>query len=1494
MKLKKVRQLLKQALVIFLLAFSIPAFSATNLLISKSSDRSSPFSLDGASLQDIVYIFISPDTGVAQVDFYLDSLPPASPRVTERKAPFDFNATAQDLTAKPFDTNSIPDGQHSVYAQVSYSNGTSEFVSAVFTVENAIPSLQFSQTSLSFATQEGSTTNQNQQVTLNSTSSGNESFTITDNANWLSVSPTSGTVPTNLSITVNPSGLGAGQYTGIIEASGSGIGSASMTVNLQILQSQSGNYQLMVSNNPDRSSATPLLGSTVNGIIYVFVPSQPEISRIDFYINNPQKSGSPFQTERKPPFDMAGTEKNDLAKPFDTSVLVDGSHSVTAVVTTSTGATAELSDFFSVANEIPQLTFSQQSLAGSRHIDNPEPLSSQVTLSSSDDSSINFSLSSNVSWLSATSNSGSTPATVTVTADPQGLSAGDYVGKISASASGYGTAQISYTLSITDGPSGILANPQSLSFSGLPDTQLSSQSLDITHSDGGSYSFTIGTSMPWLSVSTTSGTTPQTIQVSANTTGLDTGNYSAVLTITSSGSQSVDVPVGLAVNSTDKCAPVNCSEVRVSLPYQLSFTESQGYYPDKNGWGTGFTWLDQPSAGAGYIPDNLEMKFLEGKLNLTTTSGIQYIGNNSQDNALGVGFAAPNQVTSITTEILNIPAGSGNYEQGGLWFGNNEDNYIKWVALSSPKGPALHYLLEVNGAVVTNKDILLSTLPGKNLTLIMLVNPYDRSVSLRYKLDGGSELQSAVLNPPDEFFSFDAAGIDPQIGTRSFAGIFATHRNGSSPLTYQFNEFTLEDAGTGGGPISNVDFIRKSAPVDYPTSMVWGPDGRLYVAQLFGTIQALTYDDNMNVIATEEITALVDSLGPRLTLGITTAPYSTAQDVELWVASSSPSVDNGEPNSGIVTRLGGNGFTDVENVITGLPRAIANHSVNSLHFGDDNRLYIAVGGNTGAGAPNTANTEFGQMEEQPLSAAIVVADVFAAGFDGTCNNTSDIFGPPPCDVVPYATGLRNSYDFVFHSNGNMYATDNGLGVTGTYPPSPEPECFGFGSTASYLNGGHNPGVQPDLLLLIKQGRYYGHPNPHRDECVFKDGFYQGVAPLPNYEGPLYNLGDHKSSNAIIEYRGPQGCTADFLNGQLLITNYSVGDDVFRVRLNESGDAVIEGTPLATGFNDPLPMTMNPAGVIFVGEFGGQKVTSLQPVSLGCWLGLTSSPTPALDATGASANDKFFAVGGKNSAGYLNGVLIYDPATDSWAQGADFPGAGVENPAVVALNGKIYKFGGSTAPFSGAVKDSAVYTPATDSWTSLPDMPTARGGASAQSINGLIYVVGGMNEFGASLATVDVFNPSTNSWSSIVPMSTRRDNPATAAVDGKLYVIGGRTRNSDGSTINGTLNSVEMFDPGTGSWTAKASMPTGRRAAAVGSLNGRVQIMGGELDPNTPTGVYAQNEEYDPATNTWRALTSMPVPKHGPASATIGSGVYVFGGGTTSGSSSTSTIEVFRF
>lgn len=1029
----------------------------------------------------------------------------------------------------------------------------------------------------------------------------------------------------------------------------------------------------------------------------------------------------------------------------------------------------------------------------------------------------------------------------------------------------------------------------SLDFALLPD-EIDSAAVGLDTSFGSVTSWTTSENAGWLNVFPAAGTTPEQLTVEVDSTGLPEGTYMTTLSASATGYLDGELDVMLQVGTPSSCSPLPCGQILISLPYELDFGSDHGGIADGSGVGTGFTYVDWPSNSIGYRPELLTVDTAQGKLQVTTTAGIQYGANNALDNALGVGVDVPSQTTEIRALLVDPPAGTGNFEQAGLWFGNDEDDYIKLVVQSTSSGEKIQALMEVGGGNAGSSSSGSIDFSGREVELCLRVDPFAQKVFAEYRLDAGATSLLHTFTPPSEFFSFDAAGINPEIGTRSFTGVWATHRNGLAPMVYEFDEFSVRE-GVFTPTAGELDFERVSFPVSDPTSLAWGPDGRLYVTSLFGDLSAFTLDEQNLPIGEETITALTDAKGARLTLGIAIDPASTAGNVILYVAHSNASLGNGELNSGTVTRLSGPGFATVEDVISGLPRAIANHSINSIHFGPDGRLYIAMGGNTGAGAPNTANTEFGDRAEQALSAALLVADIHAPGFDGTCANDADPFGPiAPCDVVPWATGLRNTYGFLFHSNGQVYAPDNGLGVTGSFPPSPSAPCFGLGDTNPVAQGGHNPGTQIDPLNRLVEGSYYGHPNPARGECVFGDGSLQGVAPPPNYQPHFLDLGTHKSADGIAEYPFDVGCVP--LGGDILISNYSVGDDLTRVRLSLDGLSVLETSTFVDGFSNPLSVIVNPGGTIFVAEYGGDAVTALVPLSRGCWNPVMPMPTPVLDASGAAVAGKLYAVGGKDSAGHRSSVFVYDPATDSWSSAPDLPGAAVENAAATTWNGKLYVFGGSTGPFSGAVDNAHVFDPATQQWNPLAPLPTARGGATASVLAGSIYVCGGMDGSGASLATVERYDPGSDSWSTLADMSTRRDNPGSAALDGKIFVFGGRIRESSGTTTDGTLSSVEAYDPGTDSWSPCAPMPTGRRAVVVGVLNGRALVIGGERTPSG--GAFDECEEYDPIADTWRSLAPISTGRHGAAGAAIGNAIFVAGGGPSGGSSYSALLETFSY
>ncbi|MEM7591916.1 MAG: hypothetical protein AAF383_10430, partial [Cyanobacteria bacterium P01_A01_bin.83] len=312
--------------------------------------------------------------------------------------------------------------------------------------------------------------------------------------------------------------------------------------------------------------------------------------------------------------------------------------------------------------------------------------------------------------------------------------------------------------------------------------------------------------------------------------------------------------------------------------------------------------------------------------------------------------------------------------------------------------------------------------------------------------------------------------------------------------TINFNQIGSFNGIEGGSKVLN-----------NPTSLQFGPDGRLYVAEQNGSINAftVTLQDGQYIATAHEELLLANgsevvksiqnhnddgSLGAdinsgnpvtnRQVTGIVAA--GTAANPVLYISSSDPRIGKSgekqlDTNSGVVTRVTWTGTEwEAVDIIRGLPRSEENHSVNGMVLSPDGtKLYLAVGGNTNNGAPSEF---FSYTGEYALSGTVLEIDLtdiesrsiltdLAGGQNGTSRQY--VYDLPTLDDPTVA-------------NDGVREDSNGLDVAGPWGG----------------NDGFNMAILPDDAPIR----------------IFADGFRNNYDLVFSESGQLYTVDNGSNSN----------------------------------------------------------------------------------------------------------------------------------------------------------------------------------------------------------------------------------------------------------------------------------------------------------------------------------------------------------------------------------------------
>ncbi len=198
-----------------------------------------------------------------------------------------------------------------------------------------------------------------------------------------------------------------------------------------------------------------------------------------------------------------------------------------------------------------------------------------------------------------------------------------------------------------------------------------------------------------------------------------------------------------------------------------------------------------------------------------------------------------------------------------------------------------------------------------------------------------------------------------------------------------------------------------------PTSIVFGPDGKLYMLTYSGDIFVIQDTDGDNFAETWQRIYLDDAEQLYHAIGL------AFHDSVMYVSDSGKiSTFEDTDGDGILDKL----TPIIEGLIS---LRYPDHSNNSIAFGPDGKLYIPVGAASDHG-PVTSDLEGAILRMNP---------------DGS-------------DVEVFASGFRNPYDLTFSPDGELFTADN------------NPDFLD--DTLRFL--------PPEELDYVREGRHYGFPH----------------------------------------------------------------------------------------------------------------------------------------------------------------------------------------------------------------------------------------------------------------------------------------------------------------------------------------------------------------------------------------------------------------------------------
>src|ERR1700680_4623895 len=191
------------------------------------------------------------------------------------------------------------------------------------------------------------------------------------------------------------------------------------------------------------------------------------------------------------------------------------------------------------------------------------------------------------------------------------------------------------------------------------------------------------------------------------------------------------------------------------------------------------------------------------------------------------------------------------------------------------------------------------------------------------------------------------------------------------------------------------------------------------------------------------------------------------------------------------------------------------------------------------------------------------------------------------------------------------------------------------------------------------------------------------------------------------------------------------------------------------------------------------------------------------------------------------------------------------------------------------------------WVKLAPFPQPAEEISGVAAGGKMYVFAGLAPAWKPVGMVYEYDPAANTWTKKKPMALPSHHVAFTEYRGKIDAFGGFVPPDSGPPAWVPTNNAWEYDPAGDTWKALSPMPSKRGSALAAVVNDKIYVIGGAstIPGSKETAVFPTHphmsvgtvEEYDPAANTWRERSAMPTPRNHAAIGVVGGKIYVIGG-----------------